>query len=196
MEKEGQALTPDESIRLITEMIQHAKGNVQRNNFYFLLWGWVIVLANIGHYSILKFTAFKYPYIVWLIAIPAYIISIWYGLRNKSKRIMTHLDRIHSLMWTAFGVCIPVLVFFGYKINFNINPLILLIAALPTFLSGVILNFKPLVWGGVLFWIFAVVSFVAPYEYQYPLTALAIIGGYIIPGYLLKQQEAKNVQRA
>jgi hypothetical protein len=193
MKSENPPLSTEESLRLIADMIQQAKGNVQGNSFHFLLWGWIIVLANLGHYAILKFTDYPYPFLVWLIALPAYLLTYLRGVRGKKLDVRTHLDKIHTYLWMGFGISIPVIIFFGRQINFNINPLIILMAALPTFLSGVILNFKPLVWGGVFFWISSIVCFLVPNEYQYPLMAVAIVGGYLVPGYLLKKLELSNV---
>jgi hypothetical protein len=78
-------------------MIQEAKGNMRRNGFYFLLWGWVIVVANLGMYVLQKFDV-PYPYAMWLITIPAWIISFVRGYREgKAQRIVTHLDTV--TMW-------------------------------------------------------------------------------------------------
>ena len=64
-------------------------------------------------------------------------------------------------------------------------PFILTITGLGTFVSGTILKFKPLTWGGLLFWIAAIgASFVAPIN-QLLINGIAIFIGYIIPGILL-----------
>jgi hypothetical protein len=85
------------------------------------------------------------------------------------------------------------LIFFGYKINFQLNPLILLLVSIPTFVSGIILKFKPLIVGGILFWFFGLINFFVPLEYQNLIGALAMICGYLIPGYLLKGESKKHV---
>ncbi len=189
MKTEKGPLTAEESLSIITEMIQQAKGNVQGNSFYFLLWGWVIVIANLGHYALLKLTSYPYPYIIWLISVPAYIYSVIHARRSRHENVRTHLDKIHTSLWLAFGVGIPIVLFFGRQVNFQINAIIMLLAAVPTFVSGVILNFKPLVRGGIVFWIAATASFLLPTDLQYPVMALAIVFGYLVPGYLLKKIE-------
>ena len=42
-----QELTPSESLKLIETMIGQAKHSFQRNSFYFLLWG-VLLIAAMG----------------------------------------------------------------------------------------------------------------------------------------------------
>ncbi|HYG18365.1 MAG TPA: hypothetical protein VD816_05520 [Ohtaekwangia sp.] len=188
---ETEKLTARESLDIITAMIEKAKGNVQRNAFYFLLWGWVIVLANLGMYTLLR-VGYERPALVWLITIPAWIYSIYYGYRReKSRATTTHFDRISTGLWLSFGVCIFTLVFFGYKINFQLNPVILLITAVPTFVSGIIIRFKPLMIGGVAFWAFGIVNFLVPMDLQFLFGAMAIVCGYLVPGYMLKNKEAQ-----
>ena len=75
MKHESGDLTAKESLDLITAMIHEAKGQVQRNNFFFLLWGWVVVLANLGMYALYQI-AYSRPYVVWLITIPAWIFTL------------------------------------------------------------------------------------------------------------------------
>lgn len=187
--KEENSLTAQESLDIITAMIREAKGNMKRNGFYFLLWGWVIVIANLGMYVLQKI-GYDHFYIVWAITVPAWIISLVRGyMQGKAERNTTHLDTISMWLWLAFGVTIFTLVAFGSKINFQLNPVILTISAIPTFLSGILIRFKPLVWGGISFWIFGIVSFLTPLETQPLVGALAVLCGYIVPGYLLKSKE-------
>jgi hypothetical protein len=187
--KSDNPMTAQESLDLIATMIQEAKGNMRRNGFYFLLWGWVIVVANLGMYVLQKFDV-PYPYAMWLITIPAWIISFVRGYREgKAQRIVTHLDTVTMWLWLTFGITIFTLVAFGSKINFQLNPVILTITAVPTFLSGIMIRFRPLVWGGVSFWIFGIISFLVPRETQPLVGAVAILCGYLVPGYLLKLKQ-------
>jgi hypothetical protein len=187
--KEENSLTAQESLAIITSMIREAKGNMQRNGFYFLLWGWIIILANLGMYA-LQQVGYKHYYIVWAITVPAWIISLVRGYRQgKAERNTTHLDIVSMWLWLAFGVTIFTLVAFGSKINYQLNPVILTISAIPTFLSGIVIRFRPLVLGGISFWIFGIISFLTPQETQPLVGALAILCGYIVPGYLLKTKE-------
>jgi hypothetical protein len=57
---------------------------------------------------------------------------------------------------------------------------------LGTFVSGMILKFKPLVIGGVLCWLLTIVSLFVNFDYQLLLAGAAILCSYIIPGHLLR----------
>jgi hypothetical protein len=189
MTEKQDELTASESLQLITEMINTAKGNVQQNSFYFLFWGWIVFIANIGMFTMTSLHI-KHPYAVWAITIPAWIFSLYRGFSQKNKqRVSSHLGSISGNLWAAFGVCVFTIVAFGYKLNFQLNPLILIVSSIPTFVSGVIIRFKPLMYGAIAFWIGGIVSFLVPMQYQPLVGALVILIGYLIPGYLLKSKK-------
>ena len=186
MKTQAENLSAEESLQIITSMINQAKGNVQKNSFYFLLWGWVVVIANLSIFAMLKL-GFNHPYYAWFIAIPAWLFTMIRSYRTGKKGTnLTHLAKTNIWLWVTFGITILIIIFFGFKINYQISPLILLICATPTFVSGIILRFNPLVIGGILFWIFGVIGFVVPFEYQTLIASIAITTGYLVPGYLLK----------
>lgn len=182
--------TPKESLDVITSMIQQAKGNMQKNSFYFLLWGWTIVIANAGVYILLKFTQVANPYNMFLITIVAAVVSIIYGIRQGRQAVVsTHLDSIYKWVWMGFGATCFIFWIFGNQIGWQLNPVIITLCAVPTFISGVLLKFKPLMYGGIAFWGFGTLIFLSDFETQFLLAAIAVTIGYIIPGYLLKRSE-------
>lgn len=189
MKPSTENLSAQESLDLITNMIREAKGNIQQNAFHFLLWGWVVVSANLGMYTLAKI-GYPRPYIVWLITIPAWIISFYVGYkRGKASRRRTHFDQISMWLWICFGVCIFTLIGFGYKLNHQLNPLIVTISVIPTFTSGLIIRFKPLMLGGAALWIFGIIGFLTPHALQPLVGATGIVCGYLIPGYLLQNRK-------
>lgn len=162
MKTEDEALTTEESISIITEMINNAKGNVKENSIYFLLWGSVIAIANIGMFTLIQ-ADYPRPYIVWAISIPAWIVTIITGYKQGQRaRATSHLDRISAWLWFSFGIVIFTLVAFGKTINWQLNPVIMLMSTIPTVVSGVIIKFKPLIIGGVCFWAFSILCFLVP----------------------------------
>ena len=70
-----------------------------------------------------------------------------------------------------------------------VNPVIIVMTAMPTFITGVILKFKPLMFGGVVFWVAGAVMFFVAKDDQLLLGALVIVLGYLVPGYMLRKSE-------
>ncbi len=187
MEKE---LTPQQSLDVITSMIQQAKGNMQKNSFYFLLWGWTIVIANLGVYLLIKFTDVTNPYHMFLITLVSAIISAIYGFqKGKQVVVTTHLGSIYKWLWIGFGVNCLIFWFFGGKMGWQLNAVITSMCAVPTLLSGVLLKFKPLVIGGIVFWVFGAIIFMVETETQFLLSAVAVTLGYLVPGYMLRNSD-------
>ena len=187
--KEEQNLTSEQRIAIIEQMIHTAKGNISDGSFHFLLWGWVIALANLGHYLVAVYTNYSHPELIWVICFPAAIISGIYG-HNQSKKAMmsTYTDRISKWLWVGLFPCIIVIIFFGSKINFMINPIIMLLTGYVTFQSGIIIKFKPLAIGGIIFWCASIIGFMMTNENQTLVSAIAVVLGYLVPGYQLKSK--------
>ncbi|MFN5171095.1 MAG: hypothetical protein ACK5DD_15875 [Cyclobacteriaceae bacterium] len=188
-----QDLSAQQSLELITQMIQQTQGKMQKSSFYFLLWGWVITIANLGMYVTLAFTDYDdYAPFWWMLPIPAWIVTMIYSSRqDKSTGTVTHIDRISMWMWICTGLAIAPIIIFGYKINYQINPLVLTLIAIPTFVSGIIMRFRPLLAGGVSFFLLSMVCFLVDDQTQYLIGGVAMLLGYLIPGYLLKYQKEK-----
>ncbi len=193
MEPNEKVLKPEESLQIIEKMINRTKENLHDSSFYFLLWGWIVLIGILGHTILANFTDFSKPYLSWLIIIPGMIINIAYSMRQgKKKSITTHVDKINFMTWIAYLVSYIITIVFMSKLNYNIVPVIFLLTGNATFLTGIIIKFKPLIWGGIIFWIGAIGLFTLPGYLNIFIPPLAIILGYLVPGYLLKSQNKKD----
>jgi hypothetical protein len=194
MQPDKDSMTAQQSLDIITSMIRQTKANVSKNSFYFLLWGWTIALANIGVYLAIRFEMFDNPTMIFAVTIPAAIVTAIYGARQgRTATASTLLDSINMWLWVCFGVTCFTLVYFGSRINWQINPIIITCCAGPTFVTGIMLRFRPLVIGGVAFWLFGMACFLVSTELQFLIAAIAVVIGYIVPGHMLRQSEGRHV---
>lgn len=181
--------SPQESLLLIQSMISNAKGNISKNRFYFLLWGWYTFLAIITQFVLKVVLHYERHYIVWWGVIPVVIITIIYTAKqNKQKAVRTYIGESMASLWTGIGISFFVLSFIlasskeGWLFSY---PFFILLYGLGTFVSGRILKFTPLVAGGIMNWVLACIAAYVMYDYQMLLAAAAILTSYIIPGHLL-----------
>ncbi len=195
MESENQILSTEQSLEIITRMIRQAHGSAKRNSVYLIVWGVAIILANLGMF-ILIWVEYPRPYLVWLIAIPAWFATFYLSYKHRQEaRVSSHLNRINSFLWYSYGVIIFTIVVFGFKINYQLNPIILLVSAVPAFVSGTIIKFRPLIFGGVLFWLFGIICFLIGGPWQYLVGAVAVATGHLVPGLLLRNKnDEQHVQ--
>ena len=105
---------------------------------------------------------------------------------EKMRVARSHFDRINAILWYSYGIIIFTLIVFGYKINFQLNPVILLVSAIPAFVSGTIIKFRPLAIGGILLWVFGILCFLVGGPWQYLIGAIAVTSGHLIPGLMLR----------
>ena len=182
-------LTGMGSLQIIESMIANAKGNVASNQYYFVMWGWVIAGINLFVYISQTYFEFAYAQFSWMVCFPLGIFTAIHAARKaKERKVKTHMDDLFKYMWMSFFVVITIIVGAGAKIGYYINPMIILVTGFPTLLTGVAIKFKPLIYGGSAFWLFSVAGFVSPHEYHSLIGAIAIIIGYLVPGYMLKRK--------
>lgn len=190
MDTENNNLTAQQSLDIITSMIRQVKGNISYNSFYFLLWGWTIVIANLGVFILIRFTDVENPTTVFMITVLAAIISVIHSARqSKTMQTKTLLDSVNMWIWIGYGITCFTIVAFGNKTNWQINPIVITMASVPTFATGIMLRFKPLMFGGVALWLFGIVLFLLPSDWQFLISAIAITLGYLVPGYMLKKSD-------
>jgi len=188
-------MTEKESLELITSMINQAKEKVSESGTLYLLWGWLILFCCIVQFVGLTF--FNYPnvYWVWTLTWVVLIIQAFYLLnKRKRRRVKTYMRELNGYIWLVFFISLMLLFFINWHFNaYKIfNPLLLVLYGMPTFLSGIILKFRPLIIGGICCWILAVVAVFIPLDYQVLLIAVAIVSAWIIPGYILKKNFKKE----
>ena len=126
METEEKMMTGEESIKIITEMLNKTRVNIRQGSFHLLFWGWMIVICSLGEYILTKYTGFTKPWLIWLLVIPGMFVSMIYGMVNGRKaKIHTDADKIW--MWTWFSYLFATFVLFTiqsgrYGNNFCLYP--------------------------------------------------------------------------
>lgn len=181
--------SPKDSLQLIDCMINQAKNRFSENGFLYLLWGWLILFCSVGHFVLIKLKWFAHPEIIWASCWVAVIFQIIYLAKTtKKETVKTYSDEIIKYIWISFGICMFLLFFIVGKGNGwnNIYPLFLMLYGVPTFLSGVVMQFKTLKIGGIICWALALCSAFIPSIYGLLLLAIAVAAAWIIPGYLLR----------
>ena len=183
-------LTPEKSLDIINNMIQDAKRNYQAVNIYFLLWGTLLSLSGIADYILEHHIHMKQHWVVWIIqGVIGGIASGIIGKRQTEHATPTLIDRIITAIWSSFSILLALIIFTAVKFESNPAPYIMMVTGLPTLVTGYMIRFKPLVYGGVAFWIWGIIAVLWLPQYTAILFSLSIITGYLIPGFMLKQKE-------
>ncbi len=90
-------------------------------------------------------------------------------------------------LWMAFLVVLMMTLLFMPRLGQDhVYPFILLLYGLSTFVSGGVLRFKPLIYGGIACWVCGAGAIFVTFDIQLLLLAAAVVLGYIIPGHMLR----------
>lgn len=190
-------LTPEESFDLIQKHISNFKMNYRENAKIFLLWGWIISLASITHFAIIKILIKKEAYDLmlslsvgnWLVFVFTGFIIEYFFNRNKDKKVFSQLDRFSNILWKITGAAIPVTIIICIKLQVPPPPFVLLIMGTATIITGLLIRFKPVIAGGIGFFLFSIASSFVTNEYTLLVMGAATICCYLVPGYFLKSEK-------
>jgi len=189
MENEEKLMTGEDSLRVITEMINKTRVSVAQASFHLLLWGWLIFACSLSEFVLWKYAGWANSWYVWFAVIAGVFVSLAYGfVKGKRERIFTYGTKIYIWTWIAFFLASVVFfIVFPVKTG-NVGKYMLLIAAIPLLISGVILNFWPMMWGAVAFWILAILAHFGGETVSGLAMPAAMVIGYLVPGYLLRKR--------
>jgi FtsH-binding integral membrane protein len=196
-ENSPEEFSPQQSLTIIQTMIETARNQFSENGHLYLLWGWIVFICSVAEFILLSVFKYQHHYIVWMLTWVALIYQIFYLVKEKRReRVKTYTHSIIGFVWITFVILMFLFAFlFGNGLGENyyrmISPGFLALYGMPTFLSGVILRFKPLVIGGVGCWLLSIIALYIPYDFQLLLLSAAMIIAWIIPGYMLRARYKK-----
>ncbi|MBK7935681.1 MAG: hypothetical protein IPJ82_00665 [Lewinellaceae bacterium] len=196
MENEEKTLTPQESLRVIRETIDLAKHSFRENGFHFLLWGWLVVIASVANYYFSEIQPIERPDLAWLVMV---VIGVPVALIRESRQAKkTPVQNIvrdwYGLIWLGFGISMLLVIPMAVRNGLSPIPFILVLVGFATFMSGILLRFKPLLFGAAVVWAGALwCLFLNPSQHLLVQAGTAILG-YLLPGYLLNLQSRAHVQ--
>ena len=194
METQQDQMTAEQSMKIIHEMINKARFNFSRGSFYFILWGFLLIGAGVYEFVMNKVIDSDLAYTAWpVIGVIGGILSFVYGARSGRGEPLSHLDRVYSGIWITYLATL--VLFITGSVSQGVNPggYIMVLTGLPTFLTGFVLRFRPLIYGGVGFWALGFMSLFIFDEYRSLIFAVSIAQGYLIPGFLMRNLKEDHV---
>ena len=144
MENSETKMSESESMQLITSMINKAKNLYGETGLFYLIWGWVILFCFLTEFINGLFFHNPKGNFVWLLIYVVLIFQIIYKRRTKKfQRTKTYTREINEFVWIAFFICLMLTIFTCVTLKRYelINPLLLIMYGMPTFLSGIIIKF-------------------------------------------------------
>jgi hypothetical protein len=184
-------LSPEESLALIHKTIEIAQRKVRENGFHFLLWGCLVVVAGlVDFYQTWQYGPEHGNYAWACMPVIGVPVALLYEMRRERRQ--QEKSTVHGwygLVWLAFFISMAIVIGYATVLEASPTPLIMTLAGFAVFVSGVILQFRPLVWGSALIWGGAVAAILAGTQWHSLVMALSVGLGYLIPGLMLQKAQ-------
>jgi hypothetical protein len=210
MEQEKK-MSGQESLALITEMINKAKNSYHDTGIGAMMWGAVIAVCSLVRLSELHFK-YKLPFDIYLLTLAAIIPQIFITIKEKKRRQVKSYDDIYiDYLWLGFGISIFLLIHInsnifsewgswasefknatgksaGFKFYEFIHPLFLMLYGMPTFVTGAACKFRPMLWGGLFCWFCCIITVYTSVKLDLILTAASALLAWFVPGLLMERE--------
>lgn len=190
MELQDKPLDPQESLQLIQRFISGTRENFRRTAFGFIFWGILITVAALANYFLLLII----PDLAWIpwpvLTIGGSIITFfYYAVYTKKSGVVSSRGTMFKWLFLCGGLTYFLFIYSCAELKISPTPFMLGLTWLLIVVAGLIIQFKPMVWGGILFFLATIVSvFISPAN-QLLLTAGAFLIGYLLPGILLVRKK-------
>jgi hypothetical protein len=211
--------TEQQSLQLITEMINKARNNVQQGSGLFMIfWGVmtaVTALLNIALMYVLAWMSLSpnLSFHIWWIMAPAWVVSfLLERKKDRSAIVKTHINSIISSVWKAFAISyaifLPCIFGLSYALQeyahffYLINPILILTMGIGEYVTAKACRFRPFLHGAVAMWAGSLACVLAIIWFkdgngviaQFFILSVCMIIGFVIPGYKLnKSAKAHHV---
>ncbi len=191
----------EESLNIIEQMIKTAKNEHREKGEGWLLWGWLLFIASTASALLEQIHFTRYIGLIWMSMSAIVLIYFLWGLRAKKTQVVkTYVAELLEKFSVGFLISLLTIItattlveFFkkdnsGESVAFAFGYFFILYAFW-MYIHGSAIRFRPLIIGAAVNWIAAIIIFLTKdFKYVMIISAIAVLIGYIIPGYMLRNQ--------
>ena len=193
----------EQSLRVIKDMIQVSRKKMQNDGILFIVWGWTqFILSFFLNY--LTGTLVTTHHIMAIvrplrIILPLFAIgfTLYYILKQREK-VKTYIGISLRYIWVSMFICMVFVNLIQFnvlqKINFELqHPIFMVLIAFAITITGVVIRYRMIIAGGVLFGILGLLASYFTLETQLLIEAMGWLVAFIIPGHLLYAKRKEHV---
>ena len=193
---EEKTLSPEESLKIISQVISQARNKFEENGFIYIFWGILIAIAAFSQFILLQKEYFNinwYPYL--LMPLGALFTGFYYS-KKKQQSIKNQISKMVSISWLTISVNILILGFiFAPWLKQNLTPIILILLSVGILVSAGTIKSRLLYFSGLIINVSAFICFYLDWVYHPLLMGFVGILAMLLPGILLmvKNKKGQNV---
>ena len=196
MEKEDDQLSHRQSFGIIEKMILAAKNEHRKKGDGWLIWGWLLFAASVSSAVLMAIHKGEYIEYIWIgmLLIGLMINFALYQRIKRKNEVTSYVEELLKKFGIGFFISLFVIIAAGYiSRNAGAFGYYYILYAFWMFIHGSAIRFRPLIVGAVVNWIAALAIFLMnDFFYVMIISSIAILIGYLVPGYLLRNQYHKN----
>ncbi len=190
-----ETFSKEDSLSLITKMINQAKNENSEKGEGWLLWGWLLFIASISSAIFMHFKLGSYLPWIWNGMGITVLIYFIYGVSlKKTAPVKTYINEMLDKFSIGFFISlITIIICSAIANNSFAFGYYFILYAFWMYIYGSAIKFKPLIFGAFVNWAAAIVIFlVDDFKYGMIVSSVAVLIGYLIPGYMLRTQYKKS----
>ena len=180
----------EESLKLINEMILKAKNSHYESGIGPLLWGSVIFVCSMVSFIQVQYNV-DIGFDIWWLTFIAVLPQLYITFKSKKrKNFKGYNDTAMNYVWMTFAISIALLIhYIAHSHNSGESvPLFLILYGIPTIITSGIKNCKPMLYGGIVCWLAAIVTVYTDIKVDLLLMALSALCAWFIPGIILRSR--------
>tara|TARA_Y100000768_G_scaffold382427_1_gene362732 strand:- start:571 stop:1158 length:588 start_codon:yes stop_codon:yes gene_type:complete len=188
----------EKQIQTINNVINSTKENLKPLSINLIFWGIFVNALSCFHYvfpSLVQLTKYSAA-LYWTIpSIVGMLFMVYYNIKiRKTTGYETHLSRVIKIIWAVFGISWIYIVALSFLLkNFHPVPPILFLLSIILIITGLIIKFNPITFGGIFLTIF---TFYLNFNPEINLLLVNIVGvslGMLVPGLSLFYSKSSNI---
>lgn len=192
---EDRKLTEQESLELISRMINNTRERVEKHaGMPFLIWGYIVVAVSLSVWYL--FTATHNPawhglwFCIPVIGLPIYLLHL--KTKEKQPKVKTYIDRVMTYIWGVLGITAIIISAFAMFHRIPILFIMLIIMGMGTTITGLIIRFKLIIISGILGILCSFICFFINGTEQILLFAVVFLLMMVVPGHILNYWAKKH----
>lgn len=183
-----------QSLKVIQEMIQVSQQKIRKDGILLVVWGYAASLPDLIRYFKEVFflpnrVMFVLKFADPVLPLLALTFTIYYIL-NERKKVTTYIGASLRYVWVSLIGCMIltnlILHNVTHEVNFTLqHPLFMVLTAFTIWVTGIILRYKPIMWGGAIFGILAYFASLLNLHDQMLLNGIGWFLALAVPGHIL-----------
>jgi hypothetical protein len=196
MNQRNQSLSSEQSLLLIEQMIGRAREQEKDSGRGWILWGWLLFIASIIHYAMIKADIQKGVLVWQIFGVTAAVLVFYEQFLRKYivqpvVKVKTYTNELVSKLGIAFFISIAIMMYGNIQLEMNKAGLnfgyLMLLYGFWMFIHGSAFRYRLLIIGAIINWVGAIVVFYFKEKLGAEvllLHAFCVAMGYLIPGHI------------